>query len=47
MMIVLVLLIAVAGGSGVYWFYLRSDALLLSEALRQLEAMAPELKIGI
>ena len=46
-MIVLVLLIAVAGGSGMYWFYLRSDALLLAEALRQLEAMAPELKFGI
>ena len=47
LMIVLVLLIAVAGGGGVYWFYLRSDKLLLAEALRQLEAMAPELKFGI
>ena len=47
LMIVLVLLIAVAGGGGVYWFYLRSDKLLCAEALRQLEAMAPELTFGI
>ncbi len=47
LMIVLVLLLAVAGGGGVYWFYLRSDELLRAEALRQLEAMAPELKFGI
>ena len=47
LMIALVLLIAVAGGGGVYWFYLHSDKLLCAGALRQLEAMAPELKFGI
>lgn len=46
-MIVLLLLIAVASGTGVYWYYLRSDELLRVEVLKQLNALAPDLKWAV
>ena len=46
-MIVLLLLTAVAGGSGVYWCYLRSDEMLRTEVLKQFEQIAPDMKIEL
>ena len=46
-MFVLVLLIAVAGGGAAYWLYIRSDEGLRLEVLRQLSAMAPNVKFEI
>ncbi len=46
-MIVLVLLLAVAGGGVGYWLYVRSDEGLRVMVLRQLDAMAPAVKFDI
>ena len=46
-MIVLVLLLAVAGGGAGYWLYARSDEGLRVMVLRQLDSMAPTLKFDI
>jgi len=46
-MIVLLLLIAVVGGAGAYWALSRSDELLRTEVLKQLEHLAPELTFDI
>ena len=44
---VMVLMAAVAGSGGAYWFYSQSNQLLKMEVLRQLAALAPDLKFGI
>ena len=46
-MIVLVLLLAVAGGGAAYWLYIRSDEELRLIVLRQLEAMSPTVHFEI
>ena len=46
-MIVLLLLIAVAGGSGAYWCLIRSDDMLRAEVLNQLAKLAPELTFKV
>lgn len=46
-MIVLTLLMAVVGGSGAYWCYIRSDEMLRVGVLEQLQIMAPDLKFGV
>lgn len=46
-MIVLLLLLTVAGGGGVYWCYIRSDEILRSEVLKQLQLLAPDLKFTV
>ena len=46
-MIVLTLLVTVAGGSGAYWCYVRSDEMLRIGVLEHLQALAPELKFGV
>ena len=46
-MIVLVLLLAVAGGGASYWLYVRSDEGLKVMVLRQLGAMSPTVKFDI
>lgn len=46
-MIVLLLLLAVAGGSGLYWCFARGDVLLRAEVLKHLQKLAPELTFAI
>jgi hypothetical protein len=46
-MIVLTLLIVVAGGSGAYWCYVRSDEMLRVAVLDHLQGLAPDLKFGV